>query len=156
MENFNNWFNKPLDKDDVEIWFNANNMIPEKMELYCDFTISLIDLMNKTYLGFNSSNDETKIIMTSEDNTNHFKWCWLKTIDNFKKENIKFEIEGDHYDYFISFFKDIFYEEQNQSIRESLSSFFKELFDIEKTFTKADVDLLTDLYKTMEKNLVYP
>lgn len=153
MENLNNWLSKPLDGDDVELWFNANNIILEKVELYCDFSISLLNLMNKTYLGFDDVNNETKIKLTEEDNLNHFKWCWKKTVENFKKENINFEMEGEHFEYFLTFFKDIFYNQENHLVRQGLVKFFKELFDIKKTFTKADLDLLTDLYKTMEKNL---
>lgn len=153
MENFNSWFTNPLNYEDVEVWFNANNIIIEKIDLYYDFTMSLLSLMGKTYLGFD--NDlETKIILTENDNLNHFKWCWNKTIDNFEKENILFQREGEHYDYFITFFKDIFYNQDNKLIRDGLPKFFDELFDIKKSFTKADVDLLTDLYKTMEKNIV--
>ena len=29
--------------------------------------------------------------MTEEDKLKHYKWCWEKTIENFKKENINFK-----------------------------------------------------------------
>lgn len=153
MENHESWLIKPLKPEDVEIWFNVNNIIPEKMELYSDFCVSLLLLMNKTYLGF-EDNTATKITITKEDNINHFDWCWYKTVSNFKRENIVFEIKGEHYDYFLSFFEDIFYKQENSQIREGLIDFFLELFDLGKPFTKADIELLTDLYKTMEKNMM--
>lgn len=153
MENHESWLIKPLKPEDVEIWFNVNNIIPEKMELYNDFCVSLLSLMNKTYLGF-EDNNETKITITKEDNLNHFDWCWNKTLSNFRKENILFETKGEHYDYFLSFFEDIFYKQENSQIREGLVDFFLELFDLVKPYTKADIELLTDLYKTMEKNMM--
>ena len=42
--------------------------------------------------------------MTEEDNLSHFKWCWKKTIENFKKENIYFTFKEQDYDYFERFF----------------------------------------------------
>ena len=91
MDNFFNYITKNLDPEEVDIWFRVNNIIPEKMELYYDFSYSLFLLIKKTYLGDNQSNNETKVEMTDEDNTKHFKWCWDKTLYNFKKESIEFE-----------------------------------------------------------------
>jgi len=31
MENFYNWITQPVPKEDVEIWFNIHNMIPERV-----------------------------------------------------------------------------------------------------------------------------
>lgn len=154
MENINNWLTKPVEKDDVELWFNMNNMIPEKMELYYDFVMSLIDLMNQTYFGLSNDYLETKINLTTEDDYKHFEWCWEKTVSQFEKENVIFQKKGEHFEYFQTFFSDIFYEQQNEDVRKSIPTFFSELFDLDKTFTKADLDLFTDLYKTMDKNLV--
>ena len=44
MENFFNYLSKNLDQDEVDIWFNANNIIPEKLELYYDFDFKLINI----------------------------------------------------------------------------------------------------------------
>jgi hypothetical protein len=97
MENFFNYLSKNLDQDEVDIWFNANNIIPEKLELYYDFTISLYNLVMDTYLGENVDN-ETKITLSDEDNQKHFDWCWKKTVDNFSKEGLEFNQNGDHYE----------------------------------------------------------
>jgi hypothetical protein len=86
MENFFNYLSKPLPSDEVDIWFRVNNIIPEKMELYSDFSISLHSLILETYLGNTTERNETKINLTQEDNLKHFEWCFGKVIDNFKKE----------------------------------------------------------------------
>ena len=61
MENFFNYVTKPLDPEDVDKWFRGNNVVFEKLELYSDFSHSLYQLMNETYLGFDNQNNETKI-----------------------------------------------------------------------------------------------
>jgi hypothetical protein len=153
MENFFNYVTKPLSPEDVDVWFRSNNIIVEKIELYHDFTRSLYDLMMDTYFGHDSKNNETKISMSDEDNEKHFKWCWGKVISNFSKENIEFEEEGEHYDYFKSFFDEIFYNQKESIIRESVGDFFTELFDINRGFTKSDLDMVTSIYRALEKNI---
>ena len=107
MENFFNYITKPLNPEDVDIWFRVNNIIPEKLELFSDFSHSLNITIVNTYLGEDNTPNETKIVMSSDDNIKHFDWCWGKIITNFEKENINFNSEGEHYDYFRSFFVDI-------------------------------------------------
>jgi hypothetical protein len=86
MENFFNYLSKPVSNEDADIWFKSNNIIFEKMELYYEFVISLLDLIEKTYLG-EGSDPNTKIETSEEDDVKHFDWCWKKTIKNFEKYN---------------------------------------------------------------------
>jgi hypothetical protein len=153
MDNFFNYITKPLNPEDVDKWFRGNNIINEKLELYSDFSHSLYQLIIKTYLGHDNTNDETKISLTESDNTNHFEWCWNKTIDNFSKESIRFNKKGEHHEYFKSFFDEIFYKQKEIKIRESIEDFFNDLFNIEKPFTKSDLDMISSIYKALDKNL---
>jgi len=152
MENFFNYISKPLQPEDVDVWFRVNNIIPEKLELYSDFTHSLNDLINVTYLGENEIN-ETKIILTEDDTKNHFEWCWNKVITNFSKESINFDKKGEHFDYFESFFMETFYNQKDIKVKSSIGFFFKDLFNYEKTFTKSDLDMVTTIYKLLDKQL---
>lgn len=154
MDNFFNYITKNLEIEEVDIWFKANNIIPEKMELYYDLSYSLYLLIQKTYLGNGENNKETKVEMSEEDNTKHFNWCWDKTIKNFNKENIKFQNDGDHYDYFFSLFNELYYKQNKEIIRNSIDVFFLDLFNREKPFTQVDLDLIYNIYKTLDKNLV--
>jgi len=154
MDNFFNYITKNLEIEEVDIWFKANNIIPEKMELYYDLSYSLYLLIQKTYLGNGENNKETKVEMSEEDNTKHFNWCWNKTIENFNKENIKFQNDGDHYDYFFSLFNELYYKQNKETIRNSIDVFFLDLFNREKPFTQVDLDLIYNIYKTLDKNLV--
>jgi hypothetical protein len=153
MDNFFNWISKPVSKEDVEVWFNINNIIPEKGELFYDFCISLVTLMKETYLGEENSPNETKVVLTEQDKLNHFDWCWNTVVSNFKKENIKFNIRGEHYDYFSSFFMEIFYNQKNNKVKESIQDFLNDLFDRDITYSKSDLDLYTELYKLLDKNI---
>ena len=153
MENFFNYISKPLLPEDVDVWFRGNNIIPEKLELFSDFSHSLNEMIVDTYLGDEDNPNETKIVMSEEDNKKHFEWCWNRVIDNFTKENIKFQPIGNHYEYFQSFFVDIFYNQSDVKIRHSISSFFNDLFDTKKPFTKSDLDMISTIYKHLDKSL---
>ena len=155
MDNFFNYITKNLDPEEVDVWFRVNNIIPEKMELYYDLSDSLYLLIKKTYLGNTQNNNETKVEMSDEDNQKHFDWCWNKTLDNFKKENINFTNEGEHKEYFISLFNQIFYKQNKEDLRNSIETFFNDLFNREKPFTQVDLDLIYNIYKTLDKNLVF-
>ena len=153
MENFFNYITKPLTPEDVDVWFRSNNIIPEKLVLYYDFTRSLNMLIVKTYLGETDNSIETKITLSDEDNENHFIWCWSRTLENFKKESINFYPKGEHLDYFKSFFDDTFYNQKNEEIRNAINDFFTDLFDTKKPFTKSDLDMISSLYKVLDKNI---
>lgn len=154
MENLFNYISKQVDPEEVDIWFKVNNIIPEKMELYYEFCYSLFSLMVSTYLGGSPDSTETGVIMTEEDNLKHFRWCWSKNIENFKKEEIIFNNEGEHFDYFYSLFTEVFYTQQREEIRNSINGFFNDLFNREKPFTQVDLDLVYNLYKSLDKNIV--
>lgn len=154
MENFFNWMSKPIPTDEVVIWFNVHNMIYERIELYGDIFKTLNHIIIDTYMGEPMGNSsETKISLTQEDKNLHFEWCWNKTVENFKKENININLNGDHKDYFKSFYMDTFYNQSEKSVKESIPVFLDEIFDIFKPFSKSDLDMITEMYKLMEKNV---
>ena len=154
MDNFFNYVTKQVKPEEVDLWFKSNNIIPEKLELFSDFCQSLNQLIIETYLGESDSPNETKVSMSEEDKINHFVWCWNKVIDNFGKEKIKFGKKGEHFDYFVSFFEEIFYKQENKKVRDSVTEFFEELFDLKKPFTKSDLDMINSVYKSLDKNMV--
>jgi len=150
MENFFNWMTKPVPKEEIILWFNIHNMTYEKIELCGDFFKSLNQIIMDTYLG--DSTSETKISLSNKDNLSHFEWCWTKVIENFKKENIIIKSDGEHKDYFQSFFIDTFYNQTESNLKKSIPKFLNEIFEIGITYSKSDLDLLTELYKLIEKN----
>jgi hypothetical protein len=153
MENFFNYISKPLRPEDVDIWFRVNNIVNEKLELFSDFSHSLNELIVGTYLGESNQPNETKIILSETDKLNHFNWCWKKIITNFEKEGIMFNVDGEHYDYFLSFFNDIYYNQDSEDVKHSIHSFLNELYDTKKLFTKSDLDMVLSFYQVLNKNL---
>ena len=153
MDNFFNYITKNLDPEEVDVWFRINNIIPEKMELYYDLSYSLYLLIKKTYLGNTQDNNETKVEMSDEDNQKHFEWCWIKTIEDFSKENILFNAVGEHKNYFEKFFFDTFYNQNQKNIKEAIPSFLEEVFNLDKPCSKSDLEIITEIYKLMEKNI---
>jgi hypothetical protein len=141
---------KPLPKDEIIIWFNIHNMTYEKIELYGDIFKSLNQIIVDTYLGDDIS--VTKIVLSDEDKTSHFEWCWKKMINDFRRENILIKYDGEHKEYFKSFYMETFYNQKENSVKESIPKFLKDIFDVHYIYSKSDLDLLTELYKLIEKN----
>ena len=52
-----------------------------------------------------------------------------------------------------TFIDETFYAQKSAEVRTSLVKFFQEVFNTETMFTKSDLDLLTTLYKSLEKNM---
>lgn len=149
MENFFNYMTKKIPKDEIIIWFNIHNMYYERIELFGDIFKSLNFIINDTYLGNESY--ETKIIITNEDNQKHFDWCWEKLVEDFRKENIIISLEGEHKEYFKSFFNDTFYNQDGSKVKESIPTFLNEIFNVNKDFVKPDLDILTEFYKILQR-----
>ena len=78
---------KPVSPDEMDVWVKSNNITNEKTNLFFDFICSLYTIMSDTYLGDDA-------IVTPEEKEGHFKWCWSKNVENFKEENINFELKG--------------------------------------------------------------
>lgn len=152
MENFFTYISKPVDKEDLQLWIDGNNICYNKFDLFNDFVSSLVNLIYDTYLG-NDEDKTTNIRLDNEDNEKHFDWCWNKVIDNFAKEEIYFENKGDHYEFFKGFIIETFYNQQLKEVRFSLSRFFDEIFNLDGVHTMSDLDLLKQVYRSLDKNL---
>ena len=142
---------KTIPKEEVTIWFNVHNMVYEKIELFGDVFKSLNQIIVDTYLGEESN--ETKIALTKDDKKSHFDWCWNKMVQNFKKENITLNVDGEHKEYFEEFFMETFYNQSETTVKKNITNFIEDVFNTQKDFTKSDLDILTELYKLLEKNM---
>jgi len=154
MGRFFDWLAKPMDREDITAWYLANNITPELTELFRDFCLSFLLLLEDTYLGGDDTeSNETKIGMSNEQKKEHFKWCWDKTVDNFKKEDLYFTFDEKDSGFFENFFFDIFYSQSMSNHKKSVNSFFKEIFDYKYQKTKSDIEIFTDIYKLLERSL---
>lgn len=151
VENFFALLTVPVPEDEVEIWFNVNNMTIEKRQLYADLCLSLVYLINETYLG--EELDKTNPLVLSQNEKNdHFEWCWKKTIDNFSKEGLKFKYEGEHKEYFKEFFDEVFYNQKDDNIINNIPKFLESLFNEETIYTQTDLNMITEIYKLFDKS----
>ena len=76
MGRFFDWLAKPMDDEDINAWYLANNITPEHTELFRDFCLSFYYLINETYLGDDDDvKTETKVGMTNQQKKDHFNWC---------------------------------------------------------------------------------
>lgn len=91
--------------------------------------------------------------MSKEDNILHFEWCWTKVVNDFKNESIVFREDGQHKDYFKSFFIDTFYNNSEKNLKIAIPEFLDDVFNLDKPFTKSDLDILTEVYHLLEKNI---
>jgi hypothetical protein len=46
-----------------------------------------------------------------------------------------------------------FYNQSEKNVKDAIPSFILDVFDVEKPFSKSDLDILTELYKLIEKNI---
>ncbi len=133
-------------KQQLEIWFRAYNISHEKLELFHDFLFTLYDYIDKTYLG-------EDVTYLDVDQKNHFSWSWNKTIKQFELENIFFNPNGLHFDYLWKFFHEAYYYNQMKGIKIKIKEYFDVLFDFNHKKTKAELDILVEIYKLMNEAL---
>jgi hypothetical protein len=153
MGRFFDWLAKPMNQEDITAWHLANNIIPELTELFRDFCLSFLNLIKETYLGDDFEETATKVGMTEKQKKEHLKWCILKTIENFKKENIYFILNDDDMLFFEGFFFEICYVQNDEKFKTALDGFFVNLFDRNQKKTKSDIEIFTELYKLLERSM---
>ena len=76
-------------------------------------------------------------------------------IKDYEKENILIDSDGEHKEYLWNFFHDSFYSQSQGNYREAIPEFIEELFDLNKPFAKSDLDILTELYKTLQNKVIH-
>lgn len=133
-------------KHQIDIWQKAYNINREKIELFHDFLISLYDIVNETFLGVD-------VIKETQEQKNHFTWCWGKVIDDFNKENINFRETGSHYLYFWNFFYEAFYLKQLTGDPVRIPEYIEKLFNFKQIKSRSELDILSELYKLLNQNL---
>ena len=140
----------PVSQDLIDLTYKVHNIIPEKTDLYYELVISLFDIVFDTYLGKEIINTEKKMI-------EHFKWCWDKNLENFRRENIHIKNSEELYDYFEQFAIESFYQEKSKqldSTQTKIKWFWGKCFEYEGIRTRSELDILVEVYKIFEKSLV--
>jgi hypothetical protein len=151
MENFFKWIMVPVPSEEVIIWFNMNNIHYEKVELFGDILKSLNHIIVSTYLG--GGEGETAISLTEDNKISHFDWCWNKIVKDFSIEKTQINEDGEHKNYLLDFYLDTFYSSDKIAPNEDMSKFFNDIFNLDNSYTKSDLEILTQIYKVMDKNV---
>jgi len=139
------YINNPMSIESTNIIYASNNISFERCELYSDFIQSFLMLVFSTYMGDNLTNIEQR--------KNHFNWCWDKNINNFVREGVLFEGKK-LYDYFYAFTLEVFYLMPDKNMdTKSLIDLWSNTFDMQKTKTNSEIDMLVELYQIFEKTL---
>jgi len=134
-------------RERIKLWYSANNIIREKTELYFDFISSLISLIDETYLG-------SDVILTQDDMSNHFIWCFNKISSNFERERIYFTpVSTTSYDYLWYFFYKGYYSSEADDKRDVLIEYFNYLFNFTELKTPIELETFMDFYKIFDQNL---
>jgi len=143
-----NYINTPMSRESIMVLYNANNITHEKCELYSDFIQSVILIVFDTYMG----DDITDMTQRK----NHFKWCWDKNIENFKKEGIGVA-SLKLYNYFLEFMNEVYYSTTNKSentkINANILKLWSYIFDYDNNKSKSDMDTLIEVYKLLEVSI---
>jgi hypothetical protein len=144
---FIEYISKPMNKEDISLMYKINNITPERTGLYLDFTQTIHQTIISTYLG-----DE---VMDNKSIKEHFDWCWNKTVNSFKKEEIFFD-SNELYNYFYTLFLESFYSENDKSDLNvnKLLEFWLDIFNFSKTKTRSELEAFIDLYKLFDKSLL--
>lgn len=145
-EEFNKFLNRKLDEDKIELFYRANAINPLRVELFRDFTISLIDTVHNTYPGDDVYKDDYYL--------KHFNYCFNRVINNFKQENIMFPGDSkDLHDYFFITLEDSYYRDsEKERTSNVLKNLYDRLFDMENVDkTLSDMEIFVDIYKSYLK-----
>lgn len=135
-----------MEERDILLLLKINGFTVERANLLLDFVQSITQKIVRTYLG--------DTLMTTEDKRKHFDWCWKSVLKDFSKENIFFNKKGSLYDYFLSFFNEIFYLEQEKEEKKFQKTlyFIINSFNYKRLKTKSEIDSFLDLYKIFNKS----
>jgi len=138
---------QPLTYEQMNLLYKANDIKFDKCSLYYDFIKSLNKLLVSTFLGSEFINSERQ---TAE----HYSWCFNKVILNFKKENITFDETDKLREYFLYFYDELFYKDDNRSL-EKLDRLAELSFNFERLKSKSDIDIMIELYRMFDKCLYF-
>jgi hypothetical protein len=141
------YIHQPMSSEAIQMIYTRNNIIFQKCELFNDFVKSLLLTVFETYMGDDVTNPNEQI--------NHFKWCWEKTLESFKGEGFLFN-NLNLYNYFLEFSFEVFYinkDKDKKEFNQGVLKIWEDLFNYNKTKTNSDVDALVEIYSLMDNTL---
>lgn len=122
-------------------------IIKDRVEIYKDFTINLINYIIDFYLD--------KITLSADvDIQNHFNWCYNKVCDEFQKEGLDFSKNKKLREYFYQFYYNQFYKRENQDISLAFyDKFWRNIFEIDKQKNRNVINTMVELYNIFDTSV---
>ena len=145
-QEFREYITEPVSREKMSLWVKVHNIDSEKVDLFFDYVDSLQYIIHKTYLG-------DDVVNTEKIKKEHYDWCWKKIVKDFKLENINFNEDGEHKEYFWNFFYESFYMLENKNDLTMVKNFITLLFKLYILKTESELDMLNDIYNILDANL---
>lgn len=126
-------------------------VIKDRVEVYKDFTLNLLYYIQKYYVDRESLSED-------EDIYNHYSWCYNKTCDDFKKEELDFSTNEELKKYFYMYYYNQFYLlDEDQFGHDGSLEYFKEfwdtIFEIKNQKNRNILNVLIELYAIFDKSV---
>jgi hypothetical protein len=126
-------------------------VVKDRVDIYKDFTFNLLYYILKYYIDRESLNDD-------EDIRNHFVWCYNKTCDDFKKEEIDFSNNIELLEYFYTFYYNQFYKydedlHEHEMTEKYYIDFWKDIFEFTDPNNKVLLSVLIEMYMIFDKSI---
>lgn len=152
MEVFNYWLDDRNNDEKVKELelvrkFKSHGVIRERVELYKDFSINLINYIYDSYLG-------SDYIKTEHDIRGHFTWAYIKVLDEFYEEGIDFYDNEELYTYFYNFYRDQFYQSDEKKTLSNFEKFWNEIFEVKKNKPRSVFEVLLEIYEIFDLSFV--
>lgn len=125
-------------------------VVKDRVEIFKDFSISLLNYIFQYYIDKESLSDDVDI-------RNHFLWCYKKVCDEFLLEEIDFTDNNELIEYFYSYYYNQFYKpniENSEANLEFFDKFWREIFEIHKQKNKNIFNIMVEAYKIFDKSIV--
>jgi hypothetical protein len=114
-------------------------VLKDRLELFKDFTISLLNNIYEFRLDADSSADDDNIY-------NHFNWCYNKTCEDFLKEEIDFRDNQELKSYFYGYYSNQFYHINKIKSFSYYEKFWNDIFNVENQTNKNLSKILIEIY----------
>jgi len=121
-------------------------IIKERVEIFEDFTLTLLNYIHKYYIDKESLSDDTDI-------KNHYSWCYKKTCDEFLDEEIDFRENDELKEYYYAYYYSLLYKKEKNLPLIEYEIFWKNIFDIDNQKNKTFINMFIEVYKIYDKSI---
>lgn len=119
-------------------------IIKDRIEIYKDFTINLLNYIIFYYLDKDSLSED-------EDIKNHFNFCYDKVCDEFLEEEINFKDNNELREYFYIYYYNEFYKKPSKIA--TYDKFWRNIFEIDLHKNKNIISVLLEIYMIFDKSI---